>query len=286
MSSSGGSGGSAAGSAGAQSGGAASGGASGNGNNNSGGAGGARGGAPGGGQGGAGGGSANGGALGMSGSSGGPAGGSSGGDITCPTGATFCSGFEGSALPSEAQFLSVGPNSANPYTLDTSQHFAGKQSLQITKGSGGFYYRALAVPVPGQNFWVRLYLRVSSTFGDNSHDSLFGASTGSLTQDSNNETLVEFSEQFNKVLLNTKDQVFQPTESNTISADMWHCVEAHYDSSSGDVQIFSDGKEIIHATGYAKQTFKTFRIGYMQYNDARSIWYDDVIVAPSRIACP
>ena len=266
-----------AGNGGAQSGGASSGGASGNA-----GSGGARGGAPG--QGGAGGASAGGGAIGSGGSSGGPAGGSSG-DITCPAGATFCSGFEGAALPSEGQFLSVGPSSANAYTLDTSQHFAGKQSLQITKGSGGFYYRALAVPVPGQNFWVRMYLRVSSTFGDNSHDSLFGASTGTATQDSNNETLVEFSEQFNKVLLNTKDQLFQPTDTNTISADMWHCIEAHYDSSSGDVQIFSDGKEIVHATGYAKQTFKTFRIGYMQYNDARSIWYDDVIVAPSRVAC-
>jgi hypothetical protein len=234
------------------------------------------------------GGNAGAGATGTAGTSGGggaPAGGSAGADITCPTGASFCSGFEGTALPSGTQFLSVGPNSPDPYALDTSQHFAGKQSLQITKGSGGFYYRALAVPVPGQDFWARFYLRVSSVFGDNSHDSLFGASTGALTADSNNETLVEFSEQFNKVLLNTKDQLFQPTDSNTITADAWHCIEAHYDGSSGDVQIFSDGKEIIHATAYAKQTFKTFRLGYMQYNDARSIWYDDVIVAPSRVNC-
>jgi hypothetical protein len=226
-------------------------------------------------------------AGGASGSGAGSAGASGGSvpDIPCPAGATFCSGFEGTALPAGVKFHAVGPTEPNPYSLDASQAKTGRQSLAIPIHSGGFYYRALAVPVPGQNFWVRLYVRVSREFGDEGHDSLFGASTGNLDADVNGEALVEFSEQFNEVLLNTDDQLFNPEGASKLTADTWHCVEAHYDSASGDVQIFSDGTEVIHATGYAKQTFQTFRLGYLQYHDTRAVWYDDVVVAPSRVGC-
>ena len=224
-------------------------------------------------------------------SSAGAAGNASGGntssapDIPCPTGATFCSGFEGAALPAGTRFHAVGPSSENAYSFDSTQHVSGQKSFAITQGSGGFYYRALAVPVPGQNFWVRLHVRVSSVFGDGSHDSLFGPSTGGLDADVNNEALVEFSEQFDQVLLNTDDQLFQPQSKSTLSANTWHCMEAHYDGASGDVQIFADGQLIIDAKGYARRTFQSFRIGYMQYNDARAVWYDDVVVAPTRVNC-
>lgn len=217
--------------------------------------------------------------------SGGSAGDSSVPDIACPEGATFCSGFEGSSFPAGTQFHSVGPSSPEPYQFDTAQFFNGTQSLALPMGSEGFYYRALAVPIPGENFWVRLYVRVSTVFGDNGHDSLFGASTGEISADLNNETLVEFSEQFNTVLLNTKDQLFQPAAMSTLSANAWHCIEAHYDGASGDVQVFADGEEVIHATGYAQQTFKTFRLGLMQYHEARAVWFDDVVVAPMRVNC-
>jgi hypothetical protein len=225
-----------------------------------------------------------GGASGAGAGSGGASGGSAP-DIPCPAGATFCSGFEGTALPAGVKFHAVGPTEPNPYSFDASQAKTGRQSLAIPIHSGGFYYRALAVPVPGQNFWVRLYLRVSREFGDEGHDSLFGASTGNLDADVNGEALVEFSEQFNEVLLNTDDQLFNPEGASKLTADKWHCIEAHYDGASGNVQIFADGDEVIHATGYAKQTFQTFRLGYMQYHDTRAVWYDDVVVAPSRVSC-
>lgn len=216
---------------------------------------------------------------------GGMAGGSSGMDIACPADATFCSGFEGTMLPTGAKWHAVGPSGDNAYAFDSMQAAAGKQSFSIPMAGGGFYYRALAVPVPGQNFWVRLYVRLSGVFGNNSHDSLFGASSGNLDADVNNEALVEFSEQFDQVLLNTDDQVFTPDTKTTLEANKWYCMEAHYDGASGNVEIFADGKQIINATGYAKLNYQSFRIGYMQYNDARSIWYDDVIVAPSRVNC-
>jgi hypothetical protein len=228
------------------------------------------------------------GAGGAGGAGGAAAGGPSGGgssDIVCPTGATFCSGFEGTALPAGTKFHAVGPTDAMTYKFDTENPKFGKQSLSIPEHSGGFYYRALAVPVPGNDFWVRLYVRVSRAFGDDGHDSLFGASNGNIDADVNGEALVEFSEQFNEVLLNTDDQLFNPSGMSTLSANAWHCIEAHYEGGSGNVQIFSDGMEIINAPGYAKATFQTFRIGYMQYHDTRGVWYDDVVVAPARVNC-
>lgn len=207
-------------------------------------------------------------------------------DIDCPANASFCSGFEGTAFPSGTQFHSVGPAAPMPFTFDTAEAFEGNQSLLIgSTGSGGFFYRALAVPVPAQDFWARLYVMVSSTFGDNSHDSLFGASSGALTADVNGEALVEFSEQFNEVLLNTDDALFNPPTTTTITPNVWHCMEAHYNGATGDVEVFSDGASIIAASGYRPLTLQTFRIGYMRYNEDRAIRYDNVVVAPARVGC-
>lgn len=209
-------------------------------------------------------------------------------DIDCPAGASFCSGFEfeGNLFPAGTRFHSVGPGLPNPFSIDGTDTFAGERALVIpATNSGGFFYRALAVPVPGQEFWVRLYMNLSSTLGDNSHDSVFGASSGAITADVNGEALVELSEQFNRVLLNTDDALFNPTVGSTISPNVWHCMEAHYDGGSGDVQIFVDGDEIINAPGYRRQTYQSFRIGYMRYNDDRTVRFDDVIVAPDRVGC-
>jgi hypothetical protein len=212
----------------------------------------------------------------------------SGPDIPCPADATFCSGFEGSAFPAGTQFHSVGLTPPSPFAFDTAEAFAGAQSLELpSTGGGGFYYRALAVPVPGQDFWVRLHLRVSSVFGDGDHDSLFGASTGTIASDvnSNDEHIIELSEQANHIMLNTDDARFDPPDNPTISANTWHCMEAHYSGGPGDVQIFLDGTEVITAKGYKPETFTDFRIGYMRYNTDRTIWFDNVVVATNRVNC-
>jgi len=41
----------------------------------------------------------------------------------------------------------------------------------------------------------------------------------------------------------------------------------------------------VNAPGYKSVNYQTFRIGYMRYNDDRTVRYDDVIVAPARIGC-
>ena len=207
-------------------------------------------------------------------------------DIDCPAGASFCSGFENGAFPAGTMTHAVGPGSEGAFAFDTAESFAGTTSLSIpATGSGGFFYRALAVPVPGNDFWVRLYMNLSTPLGDNSHDSVFGASTGGIAADVNNEALVELSEQFNEILLNTDDALFNPTTNNTLPANTWLCMEAHYNGGNGNVEIFADGQELINAPGYRTATYQSFRIGYMRYNDDRTVRYDDVIVAPARVGC-
>lgn len=207
-------------------------------------------------------------------------------DIDCPAGASFCSGFEGTQFPAGTQFHSVGPQTPTPFAFDSTETFAGQQALVIpATNSGGFFYRALAVPVPGQDFWVRLYMHLSTALGDNSHDSVFGASSGGIQADVNGEALVELSEQFERILLNTDDALFNPMVGSTLAPNTWHCIEAHYNGVTGDVQIFADGEQLINATGYRQLTYQSFRIGYMRYNDDRTIRYDDVIVAPNRVSC-
>ena len=211
-------------------------------------------------------------------------------DIPCPADAFFCSGFEGADLPGGTNFVIGGDSSfANQFAIDSSQAHSGQQSFAIPGPSPGFSYRALAVPAARQEYWARLFVQVSSEFGDDNHDSLFGASNANLTSDHNNETLIELSEQFGYVLLNTDDCALAcntPSPQLKLSANTWHCLEAHYDANTGHVEVFLEGDRFIDATQAQHQlTLQTFRLGYMRFNTERSVWYDDVVLAASRVGC-
>jgi hypothetical protein len=209
-------------------------------------------------------------------------------DITCPTGATFCSGFESAALPSG----SILQPTAQP-SFDTTVKHSGKQSIVFAPAPQGFNVREVVVPVPGQAFWARLFVQTSITFGDNNHDSLFVGSTANMSEDNNAEHGPELSEQGNQLVLNADDVLYNangpgfPSASSgpTLSANTWHCIEAFYNGGTGDVQIFGDGNMLINAPAYKKVTYSTFRFGYIQFNTPRTIWFDDVVVAPNRVGC-
>lgn len=207
----------------------------------------------------------------------------------CPVGATFCSGFEEPALPSGARF------DANPTTalaFDGTVFNSGGQSLAFPAIPDGFSIREVVAPIPGSTFWVRLFMRSDTVFGDNDHDSVFVAST--TLGDNNSEDGVEFSEQGNQVLLNSNDQLFSAAGAGfpmgagpTLEANTWHCLEGFFDGPSGDVQIFADGELLIDAPGYRQVTYQTFRFGYLQFpgGNPRSVWFDDVIVSSARVGC-
>jgi hypothetical protein len=209
-------------------------------------------------------------------------------DITCPSNATFCSGFEGDVLPNGATYQS---QPMVPLEFDTAVKHSGARSLKVVS-AGGFNIRQVVVPIPGQSFWVRLFVQTSNTFGDNNHDSLFVASTASPSQDNNAESGPEFSEQGNQIILNADDSLYSQAGPGfpqgagpQLSANTWHCEEAFYDGGSGDTQIFSDGDQLIDAGGFTPLTYQTFRFGYIGFNTVRTVWFDDVVVAPDRIGC-
>jgi hypothetical protein len=217
-------------------------------------------------------------------------------DTTCPAGAIFCSGFEGPGLPAgttfEPDYLRASALGTE-VTLDTTVFHSGRQALKMPVGQN--YYRMLAVPLPSNSFWVRLYTRSNVGHGapNSTHASLFMASTlepGAY----NGDGAVEIAEQFGQVLLNVKDSLFGTSGTNPngmpgtrLPDNTWTCMEAEFDGASGDVHVFVEGDEIIDASGWQPPTdFKTFRFGYLRFDSpARDVWMDDVVVASSRIGC-
>jgi hypothetical protein len=211
-------------------------------------------------------------------------------DIACPAGATFCAGFESDALPNGAIYQ------GNPgLEFDDTVSRSGERSA-VFEAVDGFNIREVVTAIPGQAFWVRLFIQTSTTFGDNDHDSLFVASTANFQQDNNAENGPEFSEQGNQILINANDQLFNAAGAGfpsngqggpQLAPDVWHCVEAFYDGGSGNVQFFVGGQQIISAPGFSRLTYATFRFGYLQFpgHVPHVVWYDDVVVAPNRVGC-
>ena len=222
-------------------------------------------------------------------------------DIECPADATFCTGFELSTLPVNASFepkhiadmLAGNVFDGTQLALDSQNVHSGSQSLHVPAGSGGYEYRMLAVPVPATPFWVRLYVRTSTSFGDGSHDTLYMGSRLPKGE-YNGDTAVEISEQSMQLLLNTKDSLYaasgpgDPAGSGAsgpvLPANTWICMETRFDADA--IDVYADGELLIQASNYGGQaSYETFRFGYLSFNDARSVWYDDVVVASSRIGC-
>lgn len=222
-------------------------------------------------------------------------------DIDCPADATFCTGFELTTLPAQASFepkhiadmLAGNVFDGKHLALDTQNVHSGSQSLHVPAGSGGYEYRMLAVPVPSGAFWVRLYVRTSTAFGDGSHDTLYMGSRLPVGE-YNGDTAVEISEQSMQVLLNTKDSLYAASGAGdpagtgasgpVLPANTWICMETRFDANA--VEVYADGELLIQATNYGGQdSYQTFRFGYLSFNDARGVWYDDVVVASSRIGC-
>lgn len=209
-------------------------------------------------------------------------------ETECPAGAFFCTGFENGFPPGTAN-IAGGSAIPNPFVLDTNEVNSGSQSFHLPAGPNqAFLYRVLAIPAPGQQFWVRMFFRTDVAFGSsNSHEAIFGPSTGSLAQDNNNETRIELSEQFGYMLLHVRDGLREPAVRTRLAANEWHCLEARYDGDAGEVEIFANGQAFIDDQAALMQhDFQTFRLGYMKFNNtSRAVWFDDVVLAPDRIGC-
>ena len=65
-------------------------------------------------------------------------------------------------------------------------------------------------------------------------------------------------------------------------------MEAKFDGATGDVQVFANKTLIVDAAAWppAQAAFTTFEFGYATYHSSATVWYDDVVVAPTRVGCP
>lgn len=228
-------------------------------------------------------------------------GGASGGGgtvLSCPTDATFCSGFDDAALPEGAVFKLNG-DPATPWTayfeVDTTVKNTGASSLRVkalSEASGA--YKMLAVPSGGAHFWVRFYLRSDQELGKEDHN-VFGQASGS--DDPNDGASVEFAEDVG-IAFNSQDSVRWPDGYGrpsgggvmpyTLEKDTWHCVELEFDGTERVQKLYIGGEEKINATDYpaAAKAFQRFKFGYNAlHGTERSTWYDDVAVGPTRPGC-
>lgn len=210
-------------------------------------------------------------------------------DTECPDGAFFCSGFEQTTFPAGTVNIIGGSQFADAFLLDGTQVNSGSQALFLPLTTQSFSYRVMAIPVPVQAFWARMFIRFDTVFGDSGHDALFAVSDSDQTVDNNNETRIEFAEQEGTIVLNrSTDRITFPiSRPATLTANTWHCVEARFDGRAGDVEIFADGQAIISALGNAQFqfNFQTFRIGTLQFHDPRNVWFDDVVLDTERVGC-
>jgi hypothetical protein len=213
----------------------------------------------------------------------------------CPPGAIFCADFEEASGPPTGATLEAPDETGGGATfdtlmkLDTVAPFDGKQSLAVTS-PGSFHFRMLGVTVPA-SFWVRLYIKSDQDIGQPSHNAFFQAMTDANYH--NSTTMVELAEQYSCVLLNQHDATFPAgttcSTNTALAKNTWHCMEAQFDGTTGNVQVFADKTQIINAMAWApaKATFTTFEFGYGNYNTpGATVWYDDVAIATTRVGCP
>ncbi len=225
--------------------------------------------------------------------SGGAAGTAGTGD--CPSNATFCSGFETNALPPGAIYMAnAAPGDwSRDFAVDTTQHHSGNSSLRVkSNGESGATgaYQMLAVPATPSAFWARFWMQSSLTIGQKDHNAYAGASVGSGT----NDLMIEFAED-DGIAFNTKDSDCwptvgctgqQPTTQYTLPAMTWECIELSFDGANRVQQLYINGSLVINAPSYpsSTQTLPYFKFGLDGYHMLqRQLWYDDVVVAPTRI---
>jgi hypothetical protein len=219
----------------------------------------------------------------------------------CPADATFCSGFEDTALPTGAVYkYNAAPGEwTRDFAVDTTLFHSGKSALRVkSDAEGGLSgaYRMLAVPTPTTAFWVRFYMQQTELdIGGNDHNVF---ASGAVSDDPNGAS-IEFAEDVG-IAFNTSDDVRWPANFGrltdggskpfTLPKGMWHCVEISFDAAGREQKLFLDNMLQIDATDYPKSgavsTVKNFKFGINQlHGPSRKIWYDDVVVAPSRIPC-
>ena len=250
------------------------------------------------------GGTTGGGSGGQAGAPAGTGGAAGAGALGCSADATFCSGFETPGMPAGSTYrVNAAPGDwTRDFAIDTTVHNSGGASLRVKSssdtGTSGSAYKMLAVPATSGKFWVRFYVRSDMPLGGVDHNAFVEASA---SDDPNDGVILEFAEDAGLGFNSHDDDRWPPNFGRTtggavvpftLSANDWHCVEISFDSQSRTQMLYMNGTQQINVTNYpmASQVgtpFASFRFGFNQFHGpARQMWYDDVVVAPTRNPCP
>ena len=191
-------------------------------------------------------------------------------------------------------------NPADPWTkdfeVDSTVKHSGSSSLRVrSAGEGTGAYKMLAVPTPGASFWVRFYIRSDKDLGENDHNVLAQAAG---MDSANDGPHMEFGEDVGISLHYDDSQIRWPegfgrlmngsTKPYTLSKDTWHCIELQFDGQGKVHKAFVEKNELISASNFptASVDYKFFKFGYNSlHGTVRKTWYDDVVVAPTRVNC-
>jgi hypothetical protein len=238
-------------------------------------------------------------------------GGSSGtGALSCAPNAIFCADFENGQIPSGATFYPAYEQSTMSMymAVDGTMGANGSaHSLKVTPGSN--FSQMLGVLTGTATFWTRMYIQsMIDTSTVTGHDAFVAAiddtaNGGKLSDagDPNNGLAIRVGEHSCQLEINNSvgdaEVLSDAVDGNsnytcaggvTFAANTWYCLEVFYDGPNSTVRVFVDGSEVtgLDVTNWGPHNYDLFKFGFENYGGTgRTIWYDDVAIAPAQIGC-
>jgi hypothetical protein len=229
----------------------------------------------------------------------------------CPADAIFCTGFEDGTIPGAAVFYPAYQQAtiSTYMTVDgTVGNHGSAHSLKVTPGSN--FSQMLGVKTGAPTFWTRVYLMTATvdTSAVTGHDTFVAgiddtANGGTLANsgDPNNGEQVRIGEHECQLELNRnsddKEILSDAVDGGsnyvcaggiTFSPSTWYCLETLYDGPNSTVRVFVDGSEVsaLHVTDWGPYVYDMFKFGFENYSGTpRTIWYDDIAIAPQQVGC-
>ncbi len=182
--------------------------------------------------------------------------------------------------------------------VDSTIAHGGTRSLKVTPGSN--FSQMLGVTTGSATFWTRVYLRQDIDSKTVTGHDTFVASTDA-DGDPNKGQYVRVGEHSCQLEINRKsdDKEILSDAVNgasnyacaggvTFAPNTWYCLETFYDGPNSTARVFVNGTEVsaLHVSDWGPYAYKMFKFGFENYGGTtRSLWYDDVVVAPQQVGC-
>ncbi len=187
---------------------------------------------------------------------------------------------------------------ASYMTVDETVAHGGTRSLKLTPA--GNFSQMLGVATDTPTFWIRVYLRQDiATSTVMAHDTFIAATDAD--GDPNQGAQIRIGEHSCQLEINraSDDKELLSDAVNgastytcsggvTFAPGTWYCLEAAYDGPHSSVRVFVNGAEIsaLHVSDWGPYAYDIVKFGFENYGGAaRTLWYDDVVVAPQQVGC-